>query len=107
MIQRWADEDASKVKPFIAEKGIPYPILLDPGRKVNELFRIEGIPKSFVYDRNGELVASYMAVRNAGGEVKLLNLTKHVRDVIQITRLFTIFDVQSDEAIALRSFQPH
>jgi anti-sigma B factor antagonist len=55
----------------------------------------------------GELVASYMTVRNAGGEVKLLNLTRNVRDVIQITRLFTIFDIQSDEAIALRSFQPH
>ena len=55
----------------------------------------------------GELVASYMAVRNAGGEVKLLNLTRNVRDVIQITRLFTIFDIQSDEAIALRSFQSH
>jgi peroxiredoxin len=52
-----SDEDAGKVRPFIAQQKVTYPILLDPGRKVNELFQIEGIPKTFVYDRNGKLVA--------------------------------------------------
>jgi peroxiredoxin len=52
-----SDEDGGKVQPFIAEKKYSYPILLDPGHKVGQLFRVEGIPKSFVYDRNGKLVA--------------------------------------------------
>jgi peroxiredoxin len=58
-----SDEDASKVRPFIAEQKVTYPILLDPGRKVNELFQIEGIPKTFVYDRNGKLVAQSIDMR--------------------------------------------
>jgi peroxiredoxin len=58
-----SDEDADKVRPFIAEQKVTYPILLDPGRKVNELFRIEGIPKTFVYDRNGKLVAQSIDMR--------------------------------------------
>lgn len=51
-----SDEDASKVLPFVAGK-FDYPILLDPGRKVHQVFGVEGIPKTFVYDRNGKLVA--------------------------------------------------
>ncbi len=58
-----SDEDANKVVPFIKEQKIAYPILLDPGRKVNQLFQIEGIPKSFVYDRNGTLVAQSVDMR--------------------------------------------
>jgi peroxiredoxin len=58
-----SDEDESKVKPFIAEQKVTYPILLDPGRKVNELFEIEGIPKTFVYDRSGKLVAQSIDMR--------------------------------------------
>jgi len=58
-----SDEDADKVKPFLAGRNVTYPILLDPGRKVNELFRIEGIPKSFVYDRLGKLVAQAIDMR--------------------------------------------
>lgn len=57
------DEPASKVKAFIAEHKFNYPILLDPGRKVNELFQVDGIPKSFVYDRNGKLVAQAIDMR--------------------------------------------
>ncbi len=52
-----SDEDAGKVQPFLAAKKYSYPILLDPGHKVGQLFRVEGIPKSFVYDRDGKLVA--------------------------------------------------
>jgi len=58
-----SDEDAAKVQPFIAARDIQFPILLDPGRKVNELFQIEGIPKSFVYDRGGKLVAQSIDMR--------------------------------------------
>lgn len=58
-----SDEDAAKVKPFIAQRNIAYPILLDPGRKVNDLFVVEGIPKSFIYDRGGKLVAESIDMR--------------------------------------------
>ncbi len=58
-----SDEEAGKVKPFIAERKISYPVMLDPGRKVNELFQVEGIPKSFVYDREGKLVAQSIDMR--------------------------------------------
>lgn len=58
-----SDEDAAKVKPFIEERRISFPILLDPGRKVNEAFVVNGIPKSFVYDREGKLVAQSIDMR--------------------------------------------
>jgi peroxiredoxin len=58
-----SDEEAAKVTPFIAERKIGYPVLLDPGRKVNESFIVEGIPKSFVYDRNGKMVAQSIDMR--------------------------------------------
>ena len=57
------DEEAAKVSPFITERNISYPVLLDPGRKVNEAFVVEGIPKSFVYDREGNLVAQSIDMR--------------------------------------------
>jgi anti-sigma B factor antagonist len=53
----------------------------------------------------GEMVGAYTTVRTANGELKLVHLTKRVHDIIQITRLFTVFDVQTDEAAALRSFR--
>jgi len=52
-----SDEDRAKVEPFIADKKYSYPILLDPGRKVNKSFAVGGIPKSFLFDRDGKLVA--------------------------------------------------
>jgi peroxiredoxin len=58
-----SDEDADKVVPFIREHGFRYPVLLDPGRKVNSLYQIEGIPRSFVYDRSGKLVAESIDMR--------------------------------------------
>ena len=58
-----SDEDTNKVKPFITERPVTYPILLDPGRKINDAFRIDGIPKSFVYDREGKLVAQSIDMR--------------------------------------------
>lgn len=58
-----SDEDAAKVRPFIAEREVTYPILLDPGRKVNDLFQVDGIPKTFVYNREGKLVAQSIDMR--------------------------------------------
>ena len=58
-----SDEEADKVKAYLAEHNVAYPILLDPGRKVNDVFRIDGIPKSFVFDREGKLVAQAIDMR--------------------------------------------
>jgi peroxiredoxin len=58
-----SDEEASKVKPFVDEYRITYPVLLDPGRKVTTEFNVEGIPKSFVYDRDGRLAAQAIDMR--------------------------------------------
>jgi peroxiredoxin len=58
-----SDEDAATVSPFIAQQKVTYPILLDPGRKVNELFQIDGIPKTFIYGRDGKIVAQSIDMR--------------------------------------------
>jgi thiol-disulfide isomerase/thioredoxin len=50
-------EEASTVRPFLSQLKVSYPVLLDPGQKVKELFRVDGVPKSFVFDRKGRLVA--------------------------------------------------
>jgi anti-sigma B factor antagonist len=52
----------------------------------------------------GELVSAFTTVRNQGGELKLLNLTKKVHDLLQITKLYTVFDVRDDEAGAVKAF---
>ena len=52
----------------------------------------------------GELVSSYTSVSNQGGKLKLLNLQKKVHDLLQITKLYTVFEVHTDEAAAVRSF---
>ena len=53
----------------------------------------------------GEMVSAYTSVKNAGGELKLLNLTKKVQDLLQITKLYTVFDVKDDEASAIAAFK--
>lgn len=53
----------------------------------------------------GELVSGFTSVRNQGGELKLLNLTKKVHDLLQITKLYTVFDVKDDEASAIAAFK--
>ena len=52
----------------------------------------------------GELVSAFTAVRREGGELKLLNLTKKVHDLLQITKLYTVFDIKEDEFTAVKSF---
>jgi peroxiredoxin len=58
-----SDEEAAKVDPFIRESKFTFPVLLDPERKVNKMFAVEGIPKSFVYNREGKLVAQSIDMR--------------------------------------------
>ena len=53
----------------------------------------------------GELVSAHSTVKNMEGELKLTYLTKRIHDLLQITRLYTVFDVQPDEDSALRSFR--
>ena len=53
----------------------------------------------------GELVISFTTVRNQGGELKLLDLTRRVRDLLQITKLLTVFEVFDNEAEALKSMK--
>lgn len=53
----------------------------------------------------GELVSAFTAVSNQGGQLKLLNLTKKVHDLLQITKLYTVFDVHDDEVKAITSFE--
>src|ERR1700688_3003793 len=52
----------------------------------------------------GALVSAYTSVKNEGGELKLVYLTKKVQDLLQMTRLYTVFEVFDDEAAALNSF---
>jgi anti-sigma B factor antagonist len=52
----------------------------------------------------GELVSGFTSVANQGGVLKLLGLTKRVKDLLQITKLYTVFDVYDDEASAVRSY---
>jgi peroxiredoxin len=68
-----SDEDPGKVQPFIAEHKYSYPILLDPGDKVTKLMAVEGIPRSFVYDREGKLVAQAMDMRTRGQLLEMLS----------------------------------
>jgi anti-sigma B factor antagonist len=74
---------------------------------------IEGIKKILLNFRDvdyidssglGELVSAFTSIRSQGGELKLLNLTKRVRSLLQITRLLTVFDVTDDEATSVKSF---
>jgi len=52
----------------------------------------------------GEMVSSFTTVTNHGGQLKLLGLTKRVKDLLQITKLYTVFEVFEDESSAVRSF---
>jgi len=54
----------------------------------------------------GELVSGYRLIKSEGGEIKLLNLNKKVTDLLQITRLYTVFDIHNQESQAVTSFHP-
>jgi anti-sigma B factor antagonist len=76
--------------------------LIEQGKKkiVLNLAHVDYIDSSGV----GELVSGYTTVRNAGGELKLLGLTKKVQDVLYVTKLYTVFDIKDDEFTAVKSF---
>jgi thiol-disulfide isomerase/thioredoxin len=68
-----SDEEASKVTAYLADHSVSYPILLDPKRKVNEALHVDGIPKSFVYDRQGKFVAQAIDMRTRGQFLEMLS----------------------------------
>jgi anti-sigma B factor antagonist len=76
--------------------------LIAEGKKkiVLNLAQVDFIDSSGV----GELVSSFTTVRNAGGDLKLLSLTKKVHDVLNVTKLYTVFDIKEDEFTAVKSF---
>ena len=54
----------------------------------------------------GELVGAFTRLRNAGGQLKLVNLPKRVRQLLQITKLYTVFEITDDENVSISSFWP-
>lgn len=52
----------------------------------------------------GHLVGAFTSVQKQAGELKLLNLTNKVQDLMQVTKLYTVFDIVDDEAVAVKSF---
>jgi len=76
--------------------------LIGQGKKkiILNLAEVDYIDSSGV----GELVGAFTAVRGSGGELKLLNLSQKVQDVLHITKLYTVFDVRDDEFKAVKSF---
>lgn len=69
------DEEAEKVKRFVSEYGLSFPILLDPDKSVHRQFTIEGLPRSFLYDREGKLVAQAIDMRTKKQFLEMLELS--------------------------------
>ena len=67
-----SDDEPEKVREFVQKQGTTYPVLLDPGSKVNELLHIQGIPKTFVYDREGKIVAQSIDMRTKSQFLEML-----------------------------------
>jgi peroxiredoxin len=67
-----SDDDPEKVHEFVQKQGTTYPVLLDAGSKVNELLHIQGIPKTFVYDREGKIVAQSIDMRTRSQFLEML-----------------------------------
>jgi anti-sigma B factor antagonist len=76
--------------------------LLDKGNKklLLNLHNVGYVDSSGI----GELVKSYTTVKNQGGQMKLVNLSKRVQDLLQLTRLYSVFEIEPDEASAIQSF---
>jgi anti-sigma B factor antagonist len=75
-------------------------LALDKKKIILNLAGVDYIDSSGV----GELVSSFTTVRNSGGELKLLNLTPKVQDILGVTKLYTVFDIRDDEFTAVKSF---
>ena len=67
-----SDEKAETVRAFLAQKNYTYTILLDPGRSVSKQFEVDGLPKTFVFDRDGNLVAQSMDMRTGKQFLEML-----------------------------------
>jgi len=68
------DEDASKARQFVDEYRLGFPILLDPDKSVHKQYTIEGLPRSFVYDRDGKLVAQAIDMRTKKQFLEMLEM---------------------------------
>src|SRR5919106_3111550 len=77
--------------------------LADEGKK-KVLLNLAGV-KYMDSSGVGELIANYTTIRRQGGQLKLLNLTDRIQNILVITKLLTVFDSYEDEAEALKSFQ--
>jgi anti-sigma B factor antagonist len=88
-------EESAKLRELVSE-------LLKNGHKkiLFNLVDVQYIDSSGL----GSLVSAFTSVRRQGGELKLLNLPSKVHDVLQITKLYTVFDIMDDEAVAINSF---
>ena len=76
--------------------------LLSEGRR-NILFNLADV--NYIDSSGlGNMVSSFTSVRKQGGELKLVNLTTKIQGLMQITRLYTVFDIKDDEAAAIQSF---
>ncbi|MCA1850339.1 MAG: STAS domain-containing protein [Acidobacteria bacterium] len=77
--------------------------LIEEGKK-KILLNLSGV--SYVDSSGiGELVSSFTTINREGGQLKLLNLTQKIQDLLAITKLLTVFDVYEDESSALNSFK--
>jgi len=70
-----SDEEMGKVEPFVREKTVSFPVLLDPGRTANIAFGVEGIPKTFIFDRDGKLIGETIDQCTGLQFLKLLSKT--------------------------------
>ena len=88
-------EESAKLRDLVAE-------LLGKGHRqiLFSLGDVDYIDSSGL----GTLVGAFTSVRKHQGELKLLKLTNKVHDIMQITKLYTVFDIQNDEAEAIKSF---
>ena len=77
--------------------------LADQGKK-NVLLNLAGV-KYMDSSGVGELIANYTTIKRQGGQLKLLNLTDRIQNLLVITKLLTVFDSYDNEADALKSFQ--
>jgi len=77
--------------------------LADQGKK-KVLLNLGGV-KYIDSSGIGELIANYTTVTRQGGQLKLLNLTDRIQNLLVITKLLTVFDSYDNEAEALQSFQ--
>lgn len=88
-------EATSKLRELIRE-------LISQGKK-NILLNMADV--SYIDSTGlGELVSAYVHVSNNGGKLKLLNVAKRIEDLLQVTKLYTVFESFDDEAEAIRSF---